>query len=141
MAITEIIRLMHPRRYVPRKRRFARAAFSNSSGGGGVSVLSSECVDRKGHGICAHIRKYYDERIAGSPPVFWRIPVANLPNGHSLEQQTTPSGDDCHYNIMGINDAQCYELLKSVQPTDYQICAADGLRTITEDELKAASDP
>ena len=138
MAVTEILRLMHPKRYVPRKRRYASIAFRNSTGGG-VSVVSSDCIAANDTHPCTHIRRYYSDDVCGDPPVFWRIPVSSLPAGVSLVQQTTESGDKCHHNIVGITDKECLALLKATAPTDYEICDGEGLRKITEKELKEGS--
>ena len=137
MAVTEILRLMHPQRYLPGKRRFASVAFKNSACGG-VSVIDVECIDDREVGPCEHIREFYDERVCGQPPVFWRIPVDTLPDGCSLEQQTTETGDHCHHNIVGITDKQCREILKSVPVTDYEVCDEDGHRSVTHEELVEA---
>jgi hypothetical protein len=55
-----------------------------------------------------------------------------------LVRQKTPAGDDCHYNITQMTDAQCKDMLFAMNPMDCEICDPGGLRNITEQELVAA---
>ena len=75
--------------------------------------------------------------IAGEPPVFWRIPVDQLPDHAELEQETTDSGDTCHFNICGMSDGECRKLLKSHTVNDFEICDAGTPRELTVDDVLA----
>lgn len=133
MAVTEVVRLLHPSHFSERKNRYTSLAFRPS--GGGVSVINTGCIAEKGRTICAHAEQYYSRRIRGSPTIFWRIGTAELAPGHELVQQTTDTGDECHYNIVGMSEQQCRELLHSKQVTDFEICDPNGSRKVTAEDL------
>ena len=52
-----------------------------------------------------------------------------------LVQQTTVSGDECHHNIEGLSDKDCRKLLLESTLSEYEICAATGLRTVEHEDL------
>ena len=141
MAVTAIIRLMHPKHFCPVKRGYRRTAFQNSSGGG-VSCIECDCIQARGVHECEHIKQLYSERISGDPPVLWQIQAGELAAGSRLEPDSS-NGDDCHRNLYDMTDTQCRNLLKSKQNSDFEICEPDGKRPATTErllELRASFD-
>jgi hypothetical protein len=74
--------------------------------------------------ICEHARRFYDD-IAGTPIVFWRFSTQSLqilyPEAN-LEQQDSPKGDKCHYNIVGLSDSQAKRFFSPKIPIGFYYC-------------------
>ena len=132
----EYVRLLHQRHFDPRKNRFIRLAFKNIRGSS--SIIHHECILRTSIPVCVHIRKYYTG-IAGNPAIFWIFEEDRLPPGGTLEQHTTESGDECHYNVHGITDEQYAEFLKEHQRTqgflNFYVCATGEYRPLERHDL------
>ena len=108
----DAVRLLHPKHYSYKRKRFVSLAFKNSGEVPGISIIDCECLFRTTDTICDHIRKYY--RItAGEPPIYWRFDTGILPGNFKLEQEDSPAGDECHYNIRGITDKAAKSLFKN----------------------------
>ena len=130
----EAIRLISTELYDHKLGRFQSTAFTNSSSRG-ISIIDKECIHESGACTCDHIRKYY-QSIAGEPPVFWQFSTDILPDHCRLEQQDTPSGDHCHYNILGLTDRQAKRLFKE-QTQDLSglfICIGECERVLQKDD-------
>jgi hypothetical protein len=123
------IRILNALHYDPRKQRFTSLAFKNSTGGG-ISVIHQECVLAQNQTPCQHIEHYYPPPTSSQPPIFWMFEEAILPTGFTTEQQTTPSGDVCHYNLLGVSDKAARDLLIRQRLTDFQICNKEGSRPL-----------
>ena len=52
-----------------------------------------------------HARKYYPT-LVGPDVIFWRFDLAVLPSIASAKPDPSVTGDDCHYDIMGLSDTQ-----------------------------------
>lgn len=96
-------------------------AFKNSSGDSGISVISLPCVEKNGKGVCEHIQLYYKSTVA-SPVMSWIFEDDILPDGCELEQNTSESGDECHYNIKKITNKDARKIIVNLPPSDIQIC-------------------
>lgn len=115
------IRILNALHYDPRKQRFTSLALKNSTGGG-ISVIHEECVMAQNRTPCQHIGYYYPPPTSSQPPIFWSFNEAILPTGFTVEQQTTQSGDVCHYNLLGVSDKAARDLLIRQRLADFQIC-------------------
>lgn len=124
------IRILNALHYDPRKQRFTSLAFKNSTGGG-ISALHQECVLAQNQTPCQHIERYYPPPTSSQPPIFWSFNEAILPTGFTAEQQTTQSGDVCHYNLLGVSDKAARDLLIRQRLADYQICEGSESRPLT----------
>lgn len=118
MRLVRILNAMH---FDPRKQRFTSLAFKNSTGGG-ISVVSKECIQQQDRTVCDHIKRYYPPPTSSMPPIFWEIAEELLPPEYTLTQQTSPTGDICHYNIEGISDKHAREMLLHCQLDEFRIC-------------------
>ncbi len=54
--------------------------------------------------------------------MFWIFEDNILPDGCELEQSTSNTGDECHYNIKKIADKDAREIIISLPPSDIQVC-------------------
>src|SRR5258708_6328817 len=106
------IRFVNLRYYDAKLGRFQSLAFRNSNNDGGISVVDRECSQRASPGICEHIEKFY-KKVAGSPAAFWEIPPELLHEGCSFDPEPSDTGDNCHYNLMGMTDNQAKAILKN----------------------------
>lgn len=121
MAVTQVIRLTHPRFYSVEYGRFTSPAFKNQ--GVGASVVCPDCGTAKSGSLCAHIARFYSG-LGGEPPVFKRLPVGALGAGARLEHSESNTGDKhCHYDIVGLKDKALKLLLGPANDlTGYEIC-------------------
>jgi hypothetical protein len=126
----KFIRILNAIHYDPRKQRFTSLAFKNSTGGG-ISVIHQECILAQNRTPCQHIEQFYLPPTSSQPPLFWEFDEAALPTGFTAEQQTTASGDVCHYNLLGISDKAARDLLVRQSLADFQICDKDMARPLT----------
>lgn len=60
---------------------------------------------------------------------------SSFPQIYSLAQETSPSGDICHYNIEGVADKSAREMLLQVKLSDLQICELGQARQLTLTDL------
>lgn len=130
----KFIRILNAIHYDPRKQRFTSLAFKNSTGGG-ISVIHHECVLAQKQTPCRHIEHYYPPPTSSQPPIFWEFDEAALPAGFTAEQQTTESGDVCHYNLVGVSDKAARDLLIRQSLAEFQICEGDLSRPLTADNF------
>ena len=133
----ELIRLLNAKHYDPQRGKFTSLAFKNSTGGG-VSVVCAECVSKADVPICDHIAAYYPERVTGKPPIFWKFAVGILPEGWAIEQQTSESGDVCHYNIVNVSDRQLRAILGDASLDDFCTCSPSGIRRTQSSDVTAS---
>ena len=136
----ECVQLIHIRFYDWRKRRFTSLAFRNSTNGG-ASVIDRACIDVSGNSVCVHIVTFYPDTVSGDPAIYWEFDTAILPNPHRLEQQTTPSGDVCHYNIHDLSDKQLKTEFRIVSVSEMSICDGGADRPLTYDDVEALKTP
>jgi hypothetical protein len=86
--------------------------------------------------ICEHIKEYYDSSISGASPIFWIILDEIIPNTAVKQQQTSPSGDRCHYNIFNWDRDDQRKLFKKFDLSDFRICAnGDGDRVLLRSDI------
>ena len=69
------------------------------------------------------MRQFYTPQTTGDPPILWTFREEILPNGYCMEQEVTPTGDPCHYNIVGIPDNALKRILKTTRCEDYRVDA------------------
>jgi hypothetical protein len=130
----EYVRLLHPTHFDCRRGEFKSLAFKVYDDG--ASVIQLACV--VGVTICDHVRKFY-RNVGGEPPVFWIFDDANLPEGSSLVQKKSDTGDDCHFNIVGENVSALNKALRlwlKAQPVNtFNICDNGYYRPVTRADL------
>ena len=131
-----ILRIIHLRNYNSHKRRFQKTVFTNSSGDGGISVVDILCIGEVRS--CEHIHKYYTD-TAGSPIIYWQIEFNDLiqhctPTLISIQQATSHTGDECHYNIQGVSDknAEKFFRVHCAPPNIFYCCNGDGIPLTNE---------
>ncbi len=130
------IRIIHPKHYDPDTSRFRSLAFKPSSDGG-ISVISRECIEQTGSSVCAHIAKFYAS-VLGDPPIFWEIPKAVLPPNCQFIQDPSDTGDDCHYNLIGLSDRESRRIIKQAPLNEMSICVEnDEHRPLAESDLQS----
>lgn len=129
----ELVRLLSHRHFDPRKARFNSLAFKNTGQEPGISVINSDCIRATGASICEHIKTYYSG-LAGEPAIYWVFSSETLPDGHTLEQETSSTGDICHYNIRGVPDAVARQWFKgySSDLSNFQVCTPNGSSRILQ---------
>ncbi|MEZ4866283.1 MAG: hypothetical protein R3C14_33510 [Caldilineaceae bacterium] len=93
-------------------------------------MIHHECVFAQNQTPCRHIKRYYPPPTSSQPLIFWVFEEAILPAGFIAEQQTTESGDVCHYNLLGVSDKAARDLLIRQRLTDFQICDNDMARPL-----------
>src|SRR5258707_11816406 len=101
----ECIRLLHPRRYNERERRFTSFAFRNSDSDGTLSIIDWACIQATGRSVGEHIRHHYGkyQNVVWEPPIFWKFDTAAiLPVGQIKPDNS--GGDDCHRVVEGVAD-------------------------------------
>jgi hypothetical protein len=61
----------------------------------------------------------------------------NIPYNHQLIQETTDSGDDCHYNIIGIDDREARIYFEQYwdNPANFRFCNNGTIEILTHDHL------
>jgi len=79
---------------------------------------------------------FYPDTVSGDPAIYWEFDTAIFPNPHRLEQQTTPSGDVCHFNIHGLSNKQLRTVFKNVAVSDMSICYGGADRPLTFDDVE-----
>ncbi len=138
----ELIRIIHPRFWYKEDGRFNSGAFSKSGSNSGVSVLSRVCVDQHEHGlgICGHVYHYY-RRISSIPAIFLEFKSENLPSQHKLKNTPSDTGDDCHFDILGMTTGKCRRFIIEIPLTDFDFCySAQGHRRLTEGDIAMLDD-
>jgi len=51
-------------------------------------------------------------------------------------QQTSPTGDTCHYNLVDVSEKEARTLLKKAKLDDFNICSDNGIdRPLTEADV------
>ena len=134
-----IVRILNALHFDPRKQRFTSLAFKNSTGGG-ISVIHKECIQQQGNSVCEHIEQFYPPPTSSIPAIYWEFAEEQLPIGYQLEQQTSASGDHCHYNIEAISDKSAREMLLHTKLSDFQICQQGQSRAVTLADLVSQND-
>ncbi len=130
------IRLIHKQHYDPDKKRFASLAFKPSSDGSGISVVDTDCILRTSSSICEHIERFYRD-VSGTPPIFWDLQPQILPENCQLIRQRSSTGDDCHYNLVGLSEKEARAIFKAVPLTDFNICInTEGYRPLSISDLE-----
>lgn len=114
--------------------RFKSPAFENTGKPPGISVIDLDCANLASGDACQHCARYY-AAISGIPIIFWQIPNQVTEDGCQVEQETTESGDVCHYNIRGLSDNRARKTIIKVPIEDLTICADGGPRQMTRDDL------
>lgn len=134
------IRVIHPKHYDPRKKRFQSPAFKPSKANK-ISVFEEECAIQASGSKCAHIRKFYPT-VTGEPPIFWEVPSSTFgKQGCHCEQIISDTGDPCHHNIMGIPEKEARRIIISVPTHEFMLCDSQGIRPLQESDLPCDFDP
>lgn len=116
--------------------RFKSPAFENTGKPPGISVIDLDCANLASGNVCRHCARYYAS-VAGTPIIFWVIPDQIVEDGCNLEQETTESGDVCHYNIRGLSDNRARKIIIRVPIEELMVCADEVPRSMTGDDLNA----
>lgn len=132
----EAVRLIAKSHWHKDKRRFVSVAFRNSSGNSGISVFDRECAEKRSGSICQHVNRYYTPP-ADHTAVFWCFNTSLLPDGVQLIQSDSSSGDDCHYNIIGLSNHNASAFFKNYSSTLalFTICDDGQERILTAQDL------
>jgi len=132
----EGIRLIRRVLYDTRKHRFQSTAFRNSSDFSGISIVSRECVCATGGRTCSHVRKYYGP-VAGEPVIFWMFSTDIFPSCCRLVQQTSETGDICHYNLVGLSQGDAKQIFRAHTSNlqEMWICEGDCFRPLERSDL------
>lgn len=136
------VRIVHLKHWETHRSRFSFAAFNRSKAksdgsSGGVSVVSADCVRKSERSICEHLRHYYPPNIVSDPAVFLPIQSDEFPGGE-MKQETTDSGDECHYNLIWTRSKET-KFLESFwdKPEKLIICTDKGERSLDVEDIKA----
>lgn len=122
----EYIRIIHKMHYDHRKQNFKSLAFKNSSVSKGISVISKNCIEESGKHVCEHISEFYiTNHTASIPPIYWQFSLEHLP-GCLFKQYPSNSGDECHGDIVGLQDSAARTLLKNNAINGFNICTDGG---------------
>ena len=65
------------------------------------------------------------------------IETNTLPTGHVVKQVTSDSGDECHHDITGLDDATLWTVFEKKDLSDFSICTNGEYRQVTEAEILA----
>ncbi|MEZ4713750.1 MAG: hypothetical protein R3A44_41565 [Caldilineaceae bacterium] len=82
-----------------------------------------------------YIEQFYPPPTSSQPPIFWEFDETLLPVGFTAEQQTTASGDICHYNLLGVSDKAARNLVLRQNLADFQLCEQESARPLTADDF------
>ena len=118
----QLIRILDSKHWKSKEKRYSQMAFRNSSGGG-ISAICEKCVFQNGRTVCEHIRYYYSKYK--EPFVYWIFSIKNLPSNYKLNQEDSPTGDICHFNINGITNKQTKQFFHESQnksKKSFRIC-------------------
>jgi len=129
------IRLVHPKHWERGRARFGDLAFK-SAGDAGMSIFESDCATARSGLICEHIDHFY-KGVGGEPPIFLIVEDDEWPEGYSLKHVESDTGDDCHREVEGVTDKRIKKALMKRPWSDYMICAPDGLRPLTQQDIDA----
>lgn len=72
--------------------------------------------------------------MSGEPPVFLRLSTSEIPD-LTLTQDTTETGDDCHFLMNGVKKSYYRTIVKQKEIGDYEICCEQGPRSLTIDDI------
>ncbi len=54
--------------------------------------------------------------------MFWIFDDNILPDGCTLDQNTSKSGDECHYNIKNMTNKEARKIIVNQSPSDILVC-------------------
>ena len=111
----EYIRIIYPFSWNRIEKRFRSPAFAPSGKlrGGGISIIEAECIKKKEKPICEHLKHYYSKNgISSIPYIFWKFEADELPQGSSIKQSKSSTGDDCHNNIFDLTKKRAGDFFK-----------------------------
>lgn len=129
MEHTVVVRILNPKHYDRTKQRFTSLAFRPKDGT--LSVVNKQCVLNSGTTVCEHIEKFYGN-VAGKPPVFWEFLYEQLPFDCEIAQRTEENGDECHYNLEGVDRKQAEDFFKTYRLENFLICPAPRPLTLAD---------
>ena len=132
-----IIRLFHPDHFSHARGRFNSTAISTSRDG--LSVIDEACAIRCNGSICQHCASHYEPRISGDPAIFARIKREDF-HGAEFERDES-EGDYCHFLTNGLPRKLDSRFVKALSIGDLRICAKDGERELTYDDICAQNPP
>lgn len=132
------LRLFHPKHYSWERSRFNSMAARVSHDG--LSVVDEACARRCSGSECRHIPLFYEEHICGDPPVFRRLRPNEYANA-ALTQDTTASGDTCHFLITGLAKNFDKYLVKNTEIAQLRICIDGVERELTLEDIRNQSPP
>jgi hypothetical protein len=130
------IRLLPKRHYIKSANRFSSLAFRNLNGG--ISIVRELCVSDSGTPLCHHLRTYY-LTVDQSPHIIWIFdPEIILSHSAKIEQVDSVTGDNCHYNILGLSDKKARKIFSDhcQSLNDVMICEDDHPRLISISDQK-----
>jgi hypothetical protein len=138
----ELVRLIHPDEFEPRKHRFKGIAFEPYSNGSGISTFEPDCAARASGSLCAHARQFYPSIIPPAPThfYFWRFDVSTLPTTARVVPDVSDSGDECHRDVTGLSKSEATRWFKSQHVQNGQFlgvwkCSAAPLPVVTEADI------
>ncbi len=134
----DLVRILHPDEYEPKKNRFRSSAFEPFVELGDISVFEEDCAVAASLSLCRHAEKFYPSQTTPAPRPFylWRFSDSLLPLGSVLKQKQSESGDNCHYNISGLTKKSAKKWFKTTHvptPDSFQgvwKCDGSGLMPV-----------
>jgi len=86
-------------------------------------------VANKSPSIEVHARTFYRDKV-GPKVIFWQFDIKILPLEATANQELSDTGDDCHYNIVGVRD-KCLRAIFIKRPlSDFSIVDGDEIRPL-----------
>jgi hypothetical protein len=74
-------------------------------------------------------------RLSSHPPIFWPVPKLAITDDCKSIPTRSDTGDDCHYDLVGLKDKSASRLLKTQPLEAFLICAENGHRPANHEEL------
>ncbi|MGH9850983.1 MAG: hypothetical protein ACREBD_14190, partial [Blastocatellia bacterium] len=100
-----------------------------------ISVVERNCAIHTSSTICQHLARFYPNQV-GDPVIYWEIPNNKIPEACRFEQQTSTTGDDCHFNIYGWNRNQTRKTFIALQLKDFTVCSPDGEQPLQKSDVE-----
>lgn len=101
-----------------------------------MSVFEQACAERASGGvICVHSRDYYAS-VTGEPPVFYIIGELELPEGATLKETLSDTGDECHREVENVSNKKLYKTFKNRRSFElFYTCENNTVRPVTTDDV------
>lgn len=68
--------------------------------------------------------------------MYWPVDEALLPDGHTIMQCDSSSGDKCHHDVTGISRSDSKRIVKAIQVSACMVCDDGAERAAKMSDLK-----